>query len=159
EFEDGMSLLHEGVARWYETGAVLHRTHCELCLVEAHLHESKFAVAREHLARTRAHCESYGENYLASEIDRLEAILATHEGAPIAVAKKYVIISKSMAIARKQGARLLELRSATLLAQILAEQNERHLAVDILAPISGGFSEGVETDELKQARALLEQLW
>src|SRR5438045_3687390 len=64
---------------------------CELCLVEAHLHESKFAVAREHLARTRAHCESYGENYLASEIDRLEAILATHEGAPIAVAKKYPI--------------------------------------------------------------------
>ena len=153
-----MSLLNEGVTRWYETGAVLHRTHCELCLVEAHLHESKFGVAREHLARTRAHCESYGENYLASEIDRLEAILATHEGAPIAVAKKYVIISKSMAIARKQGARLLELRSATLLAQILAEQNERHLAVDTLDPIYGWFTEGFDTADLKQARALLEQL-
>ena len=50
------------------------------------------------------------------------------------------------------------IRSATLLAQILAEQNERHLAVDTLDPIYGWFTEGFDTADLKQARALLEQL-
>jgi predicted ATPase len=60
-------------------------------------------------------------------------------------------------MARQQGFRLFELRSATALARVMAEHNE-HKAVDILAPIYSWFTEGLGTSDLKEAKALLDRL-
>jgi predicted ATPase len=60
--------------------------------------------------------------------------------------------------ARAQQARLWELRAATSLARLWADQGERNKAVDLLAPIHAGFTEGFGTTDLRQAQALLEEL-
>ena len=156
DFEGGLNLVRQGVRGWYETGAVLHTTHCEICLAESYLLQGQAAAARSHVAAARAHCTSHGENYLAAEIGRLEALLLQCDGAPTEVVEK--CLANALETARLAGARLFELRSAAALARVVAEHNERHKAVDILAPIYGWFTEGFETSDLKEAKALLDQL-
>jgi predicted ATPase len=65
---------------------------------------------------------------------------------------------EAIAIAQAQNARSLELRAATSLARLLAEQGQRWQARDLLAPTSGWFTEGFDTADLKDARALLDEL-
>jgi class 3 adenylate cyclase len=155
DFEGGLNLLRQGVRRWCETGAALHTTHAEICLAESYLLQGHAAAARSHLSAGRAHCMSYGENYLAAEIDRLEALLLQCEGAPTEMVEECLV--KALDMARQQGARLFELRSATALARVVAEHNARK-AVDILAPIYNWFTEGLGTSDLTEAKALLGRL-
>ena len=155
DFDSGLNLLREGVRRWYETGAALHTTSCEICLAESYLLQGHAEAARSHLSAAQAHRRAYGENYLAAEIDRLEALLLQCEGAPAEMIEE--CLRKSLDTARQQGARLFELRSATALARAMAEHNE-HKAHDILAPIYNWFTEGLDTSDLKDAKALLDLL-
>jgi predicted ATPase len=60
-------------------------------------------------------------------------------------------------VAREQEARMWELRAATSLARLWAEQSDRQKAHDLLAPVCGWFTEGFDTADLKDAKALLEQ--
>jgi class 3 adenylate cyclase/tetratricopeptide (TPR) repeat protein len=75
DFSAGLDLQKKGVRRWYQTGAALHTTHCEIILAESLLLEGRAAPARAHLDRARKHRASYGEEYIAAEIERLEAVL------------------------------------------------------------------------------------
>ena len=156
DFSAGLDLQKKGVNRWYETGAVLHTTHCEIILAESLLREGRAAPARAHLDRARAHLASYGEEYVAAEIDRLEALLQQHKRASAEIVEEY--LANSLTTARRQGARLLELRTATTLARVLAEKNERHKAIDLLAPIYGWFTERFDTADLNDAAKLLSEL-
>ena len=156
DFSAGLDLQKKGVRRWYQTGAALHTTHCEIILAESLLLEGRPAPARAHLDRARGHCASYGEEYIAAEIERLEAVLLQSEQAPTKIFEEY--LTKSLVTARRQGARLLELRTATTLARVLAENNERREAVELLAPIYDWFTEGFDTADLREAKALVEAL-
>ena len=64
----------------------------------------------------------------------------------------------ALAIAREQGTRGYELRAATSLARLWREQGRRGEARDQLAPRYGWFTEGFDTQDLKEAKALLEEL-
>ena len=64
----------------------------------------------------------------------------------------------ALAVAREQGTRGYELRAATSLAQLWSEQGRRGEARDLLAPVYGWFTEGFDTQDLKEAKALLDQL-
>jgi predicted ATPase len=156
DFVAGLNLQRQGIKRWTETGAMLHLTHCEVHLVESYLREGQTKAARSHLDAARAHCVAYGEKYLASEIDRLEALLLQSEGAPGEIVEKY--LTKSLTTARRQGARLFELRTATTFARVLAEKADRRRAADLLAPVYGWFTEGFDTTDLRSAKALLDTL-
>jgi predicted ATPase len=61
-------------------------------------------------------------------------------------------------IARQQQAKSWELRAAMSMAGLWRDQGQRQRAHDLLAPVYGWFSEGFDTLDLKQAKALLEQL-
>jgi predicted ATPase len=61
-------------------------------------------------------------------------------------------------IAQRQSAKVFELRAVTSLAHLWAEQGERRKAHDLLAPVYGWFTEGFETQDLKDTRALLDQV-
>jgi len=63
---------------------------------------------------------------------------------------------ESLAIARRQGALSLELRTAVSLARVHRRRGRHDLARDLVAPIYGRFSEGLETPDVREARALLE---
>ena len=64
----------------------------------------------------------------------------------------------ALAIAREQGTRGYELRAATSLARLWAEQGRQGEARDLLAPVYDWFTEGFDTADLKEAKALLEEL-
>ena len=64
----------------------------------------------------------------------------------------------ALAIAREQGTRGYELRAATSLARLWREQGGRTEARDLLAPLYVSFTEGFDTPDLKEAKALLEEL-
>src|SRR6202030_1569001 len=64
----------------------------------------------------------------------------------------------ALAIAREQGTRGYELRAATSLARLWRKQGRRAEARDLLAPLYGSFTEGFDTPDLKDAKALLEEL-
>jgi len=64
----------------------------------------------------------------------------------------------ALAIAREQGTRGYELRAATSLARLWRDQGRRSEARDLLAPVYGSFTEGFDTADLKDARALLAEL-
>ncbi|HEX2633736.1 MAG TPA: hypothetical protein VHM22_13075, partial [Bradyrhizobium sp.] len=155
DFEGGLNLLRQGVRRWYETGAALHTTHAEICLAESYLLQGHTAAARSHLSAARAHRTSFGENYLAAEMSRLDGLLLQREGAPTEMVEECLV--NAIDIARQQEARLFELRSATALARLTAEHNE-HKAGHILAPIYNWFTDGLRTSDLKDAKALLDRV-
>jgi predicted ATPase len=64
----------------------------------------------------------------------------------------------ALAIAREQGTRDYELRAATSLARLWHEQGRRDEARKLLAPVYGWFTEGFDTQDLKEAKALLDTL-
>jgi predicted ATPase len=65
---------------------------------------------------------------------------------------------KSLNIAEEQGAKLWELRAAASLARLRRDQDRRAEARDLLAPVYGWFTEGFDMPDLKQAKALLDEL-
>ena len=67
-------------------------------------------------------------------------------------------LEEALRVARKQQAKAYELRAATNLAQLWGEQGRRAEARDLLAPIYGWFTEGFDTPDLKEAKALLDEL-
>jgi len=67
-------------------------------------------------------------------------------------------LCQALAITREQESPSLELRVATSLARLWAEQDERQKAFDLLAPVYGWFTEGFDTADLKDAKALLDEL-
>jgi predicted ATPase len=65
---------------------------------------------------------------------------------------------RALAIARVQAARSWELRSAMSMARLWCNQSKRYEARELLAPIYGWFTEGFDTPDLKEAKALLDEL-
>ena len=69
-----------------------------------------------------------------------------------------VALEEALRIARRQQAKAYELRAATSLARLWGEQGRRAEARDLLAPVYGWFTEGFDTADLKEAKALLDEL-
>ena len=65
---------------------------------------------------------------------------------------------QALSIARQQQAKSLELRAATSLARLWQSQDKRQDATDLLAPVYVWFTEGFDTADLQEAKALLEEL-
>jgi predicted ATPase len=74
------------------------------------------------------------------------------------VSEAEAAIEKCIAVARRQNAKSWELRGAMSLARLRRQQGRQQEAVALLKPILGWFSEGFDTADLKEARALLDKL-
>jgi predicted ATPase len=73
-------------------------------------------------------------------------------------AKAEAYFEHALSVARQQQAKSWELRAATSLARLWRDQGKREEARELLAPVYGWFTEGHDTRDLKEAKALLEQL-
>jgi predicted ATPase len=73
-------------------------------------------------------------------------------------AKAEAYFGRALAIARQQQAKSLELRAAMSMARLWRDQGKRDKARDLLAPVYGWFTEGSDTRDLKEAKALLDEL-
>jgi predicted ATPase len=72
--------------------------------------------------------------------------------------KSEACFERALAIARGQQAKSWELRAATSLARLWRDQGKVQQARELLAPVYGWFTEGFDTRDLKEAKALLEEL-
>ena len=106
------------------------------------------------LAEARAVAENTGERWYEADLHRLTGVLALQEGALRAAADSF---QRALDIARRQQARSLELRAAISLARLWAGQGERQQAYDLLVQVYDGFTEGFDTADLTDARALLDE--
>ncbi len=98
-----------------------------------------------------------GELWWEAELHRLtgDIVLAQHDGNQ---AEAEMAFSRALSTAHNQEARSLELRAATSLARLWQSQDKAGEARDLLAPIYGWFTEGFGTADLKDAKALLDEL-
>ena len=121
-------------------------------LAEAELRAGNFEQA-EALVAT----EEMGNRWWWAELMRLRGEL--HRNGPVgdrAAAEQS--FREALAVAQGQQAKSLELRAATSMARLWREQGKRDEARNLLAPVYGWFTEGFDTLDLKQAKALLDQL-
>jgi predicted ATPase len=90
------------------------------------------------------------------EIHRLRGVFLRSLGAPAEEVES--ALRTALQIAEEQGAFLLKLRAATSLARLWRDQGKVQQARELLAPVYGWFTEGFDTRDLKEAKALLEEL-
>jgi len=96
-----------------------------------------------------------GERWYAAELNRHKGQLLLRQGHAEAAEELY---RKALSIAREQEAKLWELRAAASLARLSRDQGRRAEARHLLAPVYGWFTEGFDTPDLKDAKALLDEL-
>jgi predicted ATPase/class 3 adenylate cyclase len=116
--------------------------------------EATLELIEQGLATTSRNSERIFE----AELYRLKARVLLVRGAPEAGAEAQSLLDRALTIARSQYAKALELRVAIDLAARWIDQGRREEAHNLLAPIYAWFTEGLETQDLRQAKALLDQV-
>ena len=96
-----------------------------------------------------------GERWLEAELYRHKGQLLLRQGQSEDAEDFY---RKALSIAREQEAKLWELRAAVSLARLRRDQSRHAEARDLLSPVYGWFTEGFDTPDLKEAKALLDEL-
>jgi predicted ATPase len=97
------------------------------------------------------------EKWCEAEVNRLAGEVALKSPAPdTEKAEKY--FDRALAVARHQQTKSWELRAAMSLARVWRDQDKVQQARELLAPVYGWFTEGFETRDLKEAKALLEEM-
>jgi predicted ATPase len=95
------------------------------------------------------------ERWFTAELNRHKGRLLLRQGRSEAAEDLY---RQALRIAEEQAAKLWELRAAASLARLRRDQGREAEARDLLAPAYGWFTEGFDTPDLKEAKALLDQL-
>jgi predicted ATPase len=98
------------------------------------------------------------ERWWEAEVGCVVGEIALKSPVPDA-AKAEIYFQHALAVARQQQAKSWELRAATSLAHLWRDQGKVLQARELLAPLYGWFTEGFDTLDLKEAKALLEELW
>ena len=154
----GLAEIRRGLDEWRATdSAWLWPTYLALlaeALVKANQNEEAFSAIDEALATVRETSEGLYE----SELHRLRGTILLQLSRQQNEARAEKEYLEALEIARNQAAKSLELRAATSLAGLWREQGKVQQARELLAPVYGWFTEGFDTRDLKEAKALLEEL-
>ena len=133
------------------------RPHSLATLAEACLVANRFDDGLSALTEAMATAEDHEEYCHLPELYRLRGkLLLKKEDSNAGDAQR--CFEQAMEIARKQSAKSFELRATTSLARLLASQGRRDEARTMLADIYNWFTEGFDTADLKDAKALLDEL-
>ena len=153
-FEDIQAALDEYRGAGYQLGiTALYVLLCPALLL-SHKYEAALELIEQGLATTNRNSERIFE----AELYRLKARTLLLRGGPDAGSEAQSLLDQALTTARNQHAKALELRAATNLAALWIDQGRRQEALHLLAPIYGWFTEGFATRDLKEAKALLDQL-
>jgi len=161
--EEGIAQMRQGLTAYRATGSEVYRTSYLALLAEAHGKTGQAEEGLNVLAEALAAVDRTGERFYEAELYRLKGELtlaqSSVQGLASSVQKKAKeCFHKAIDIARQQSAKSLELRAVMSLARLWQQQGKREEARQMLAEIYGWFSEGFNTADLKQAKALLEEL-
>ena len=149
-------MLHRSLAADRATGASVRPDQLAV-LAEAYRHVGQTEAGLRLLAEALTVADTTGGQHVEAELHRLrgEFLLAL---AADRDAEAETCFQQALALARRQQAKSLELRAAMSLARLWQRQGKRAAAHELLAPLYGWFTEGFDTADLQDARALLDEL-
>jgi class 3 adenylate cyclase/DNA-binding winged helix-turn-helix (wHTH) protein/predicted ATPase len=153
----GLAEMHQGLTLVVAAGQELARPLWLVRLGEAVGHVGQVAEGRRLLAEALAAFAASGRGDLLAEAHRLQGELWLRQ-LPPDTAQADACFQQALAIARQQQARSWELRAALSLSRLWQQQGKDAEARDLLAPIYDWFTEGFDTTDLQDAKALLEAL-
>jgi len=155
--EAGMAQVRQGIATFRATGAAqLVPYYCtmlaEVCNHLGHREDGIQALAEAHTL-----VEQHEERWWEAEICRLRGVLLLRQlGTPQAEAETW--LQRALDVARRQEAKSLELRAAMSLCRLWQQRGKQAEARELLAPVYGWFTEGLDIADLQEAKALLDAL-
>jgi DNA-binding winged helix-turn-helix (wHTH) protein/predicted ATPase len=157
EGEVGLAQLRQGRAAVVATGQELSRPFGLVLLAEAVGDTGQVEEGLRLLAEALTAFEASGRGDLLAEAYRLQGELLLRQAVPDA-AQAEACFQQALTVARRQQAKSWELRAATSLSRLWQHQGKRAAAYDLLAPVYGWFTEGFDTPDLQEAKALLAAL-
>jgi predicted ATPase/class 3 adenylate cyclase len=177
QVDKAITQLRQSLSFWQGTGAELAQSYFMAMLAEAYGKNGQYDESWHVLAEALEVVDAHGDRFWEAELYRLrgelllqqatgredadqappEPSMLTEAGQPVN-SEAETCFQQALTIARRQEAKSLELRAATSLAQLWQQQGKRAEARELLAPIYHWFTEGFDTADLQEARALLEEL-
>jgi predicted ATPase len=169
--EEGIAQMRQGLQTWQAIGVEIARPYALARLTEAYGKSAQVDEGLTVLAEALTAVHITGERFYEAELHRLRGELllqsgirppasvvttpdARHQTPDMAAEECF---QQALAVARRQQAKSLELRAAMSLSRLWQRQGKRQEAYNLLAPIYGWFTEGFDTVDLQEARALLEE--
>jgi class 3 adenylate cyclase/predicted ATPase len=152
---EGMAQLHAGQGAYNGTGARVIQSQWLGFLAAAHVQAGQFDDALHALYQASEAARETGECHWQAELYRLKGAVLAKIGEN---AEAALCLQRAIDTARSQQAKSLELRAGTSLARLWRDQGRFAEARDLLASVYGWFTEGFDTADLKDAKALLDEL-
>ena len=154
---EAIERLNAGSIEYQSTGATLFMTWFLSYLTPAYVELGQFDEAWRLIREIMTAVQTNKESWWEADLHRIAGEVALKSPEPDA-AKAGAYFERALAVARQQQAKSLELRAAMSLARLWRDQGKRQQARELLAPVYGWFTEGFDTLDLREARALLDQL-
>jgi predicted ATPase len=155
--EEGITQLQQGLAAWRALGTKLGLPAILLLLAEAYGKAGQVEVGLQTLAEALALVDQTQERVYEAELYRLQDELLLTRSAEHDTETE-TCFCQALDIARRQQAKSWELRAAISLARLWQSQDKRQEAYVLLAPVYHWFTEGFDTADLQEAKALLDEL-
>jgi predicted ATPase len=155
--QEGIAQMTQGLQAYHATGAAIRRPHFLALLAEAHGNLGQPEAGLTMLTEALTHVDTTGERWYEPELYRLKGALLLQQNSDNQVEAESCF-QHAISIAQSQQAKSWELRAATSLARLWQSQGKRDEARQVLGDVYGWFTEGFETADLIDAKALLDKL-
>jgi class 3 adenylate cyclase/predicted ATPase len=153
--DQGLALIKQGI-RAAEQQVRFHSTHYYSLLAISHARARHMEDSLNAITKAKELVAETGEYFWHADVLRTEGELRLLFGASAAEAEENFL--EAIEAARSQQAKSFELRAAMSMARLFRSQGKRDQARELLAPVYGWFTEGFDTLDLKEAKALLDEL-
>jgi predicted ATPase len=154
---DAIQTINAGITAWRSTGASLYAPLWLSYLAKAYAELGQFDEAWRWIGEAMSAVATTKERWCEPEVYRTAGEIASLLS-QLDAAKAEGYFQRALTVARKQQAKSWELRAAMSLARLWRDQGKVQQARELLAPVYGWFTEGFDTRDLKEAKALLEEL-
>jgi predicted ATPase len=154
---DAVQMINSGLTAYRSTGTTMWMPMFLSYLARAYAGLGQFDDAWRCIGEAITTMERTNERWFEAEVNRVAGEIALKSMKADAV-KAQGYFDRALAVARQQQAKSWELRAAMSLARLWRDQDKVQQARELLAPVYGWFTEGFETRDLKEAKALLEEL-
>jgi predicted ATPase len=154
---DAIKMLTSGFIAIRSTGTTCWMPLYSSNLARAYVEIAKFDDAWRCIREAITAVETTKERWCEAEVHRVAGEIAL-KSTDTDAAEAETYFERALAVARQQQAKSWELRAAMSLARLWRDQGKLQQARELLAPVYGWFTEGFDTRDLKEAKALLEEL-
>ena len=154
---NAVPMITSGITAWRSTGATVWVPLYLAFLTRAYADIGQFDDASRCIGEAMSAVEKTKESWYAAELNRTAGEIVRSSQEPDAT-KAETYFERALAVARQQQAKSWELRASMSLARLWRDQGKVQRARELLAPAYGWFTEGFDTRDLKEAKALLDEL-